>query len=102
MKRVFIDNSISGILTNQKNLNNRDNNPIGNLRLSLNDTNNPRTSMTFTGQAGAEAQTSINSNLGGQQNNPIESGENERNLQIKKELQNFLSEDANQLNFSNN
>lgn len=50
VKRVFIDNSISGIFNNQKGINGRDSNTIGNLRLSLNDTANQRSSVTYVPQ----------------------------------------------------
>lgn len=82
VRRVFIDSTITGILTNQKlgGKNTRENNPIGQLRLSLNEAN-PRTSMTFVSpnQPGSgEQPTSLAV--------PIESGETERNLVIKREL----------------
>ena len=81
-KRVFIDNSIAGILTNQQSRHGvapgaRENNPIGQLRTSLNEPMmNPRSSLTNP--------------LHGDK---IESGENHRNLAMRQEIDNFLNPD---------
>mgnify|MGYP000869983512 CR=1 FL=1 len=66
-KRVFIDNSIAGILTSKgRSQKLGENNPISNLRTSLNDLN-PKSSVQFSKPA-----------EGG--------GETERNNAIKREL----------------